>query len=642
MTAALLAMIGLPAASGVLLLLAGRRIGRASAAVSLTAAAITLAAAVVAAVTAPAVVIPFISSGGAALAVDGLSAVLLPTVAAVALLVLVFSAAEGLRPEGRFHGLMLLFMAAVLLTVTATSLPALLAAWEVMGATSYALIGFRWQQARTIPAGLTAFAVTRAADLGIYAAAGAAVASGTGWRLDELAAADGPWLHVIAAGMLIAGLGKAAQLPFSFWLSRAMEGPGPVSALLHSAAMVAMGGYLLLRLEPVLLASGWAGPVAAWIGAGTAVVLGIIALGQSDLKQLLAASTAAQLGFVVLAAGLGATAGGAAQLIAHAATKALLFLIAGAWLTAAGSKQFAALRGIGRRWTLAGTAFLVGALSLAGLPPLSLWLAKDAILATALHTNAALYAAGLMGAALAAAYSAKMIAVVWAKPSTREQAEIEQRLWDTEQRGTRRIPAATSVPLIVLALAAAVLGVLAIPGFSAPFRRLLHAQAEAESTVGELVASAGIALVVAVLVLRRGTPHIAAAKDWFGLEQIAARVLVRPMFGVADALARLDGRLDSALTGSARLLDRTAATSLAHLDGRLDAAITGSARLLDRTAATTHVLDHGVGRMLKSLSRGTAALGRLARRVQTGAVADYYAGAAVVTVCAFILLIVVR
>ncbi|MDJ0313524.1 proton-conducting transporter membrane subunit [Arthrobacter sp. H35-D1] len=641
MSAALLLMIGLPAFAGVFLLLAGRRLARAATGLSITVASLTLATAVVAAATAPAVVLPFVSPDGAALAVDGLTAVLLPTVAAVALLVLVFAGAEGLRPEGRFHGLMLLFTAAVMVTVTATSLPALLAAWEIMGATSYALIGFRWQEARTMPAGLVAFAVTRAADLGIYAAAGAAVVAGSGWRLEDLAAADGPWLHVIAAGMLIAGLGKAAQLPFSFWLSRAMEGPGPVSALLHSAAMVAMGGYLLLRLEPLLLASGWAGPAAAWIGAATAVVLGIVALTQSDLKQLLAASTAAQLGFVVLAAGLGATAGGAAQLIAHAATKALLFLVAGAWLTAVGTKQFPALRGIGRRWPVAGAAFLLGALSLAGLPPLSLWWAKDAILAAALHIHPALYAAGLIGAALAAAYSAKMIAIVWAAPSRQERTDTEQRLWDTEQAGTRGIPSAATAPLVVLAVAAAVLGILAVPGLSEPFRRLLNAEAEAESTVWELAASAVIALVVAGLVLRRGTPSIAAASHWFGLERISAAVLVRPMFVTAEALARLDGRLNAAVTGAGRMLG-DAANRAGSLDVRLNAGVNGVGRVLGRTGAETDTLDHAVDRTLGVITRGTASLGHLVRRAQTGAIADYYAGAAMVTVAAFIFLIVVR
>lgn len=641
MTAALLSAIGLPGIAGVLLLLAGRQIGRGARALSITVASLTLAAAVVAAVTAPAVVLPFVSPDGAALAVNGQGAVLLPTVAAVVLLVLLFASAEGLRPAAQFHGLMLLFTAAVMVTITATSLPALLAAWEIMGATSYALIGFRWQEAPTMPAGLVAFAVTRTADLGLYAAAGAAVIAGSGWRLDDLADADGPWLHVIAAGVLIAGLGKAAQLPFSFWLSRAMEGPGPVSALLHSAAMVAMGGYLLLRLEPLLLASGWAGPVAAWIGAATAIVLGIIALTQTDLKQLLAASTAAQLGFVVLAAGLGATAGGTAQLVAHAATKALLFLVAGAWLTAVGSKQFPALRGIGRRWPLAGATFLLGALSLAGLPPLSLWWAKDAILAVALRGSPSLYAAGLIGAALAAAYSAKMIAVVWATPSRQERADIERRLWDTEQPGTRYISPAGTIPLIVLAVAAAVLGVLAVPGISESFRALLNAQSEAESTAWELVASAVIAIVVVVLVFLRGTPRFAAAKGWFGLERIARAVLVRPMFRTGEALVRVDEHLNAAVIGSGRLLERAAAGA-GLLDERVNAVVHDSSQVMDGVAAGTNVLDRAVSRMLGLITDGTASLGRLARRAQTGAIADYYAGAAVVTVAAFILLIVVR
>ncbi|WP_417233655.1 proton-conducting transporter membrane subunit [Arthrobacter sp.] len=616
MTAALLAAVGLPAITGTFLLLAGHRANRLAPALALTAAALTLVAAIACALAMPRLVVPFISSDGAALAVDGPGAILLPAVAAVVLLVLVFAAAEGTRPAARFHGLMLVFSAAVMVTVTATSLPALLGAWEIMGATSYALIGFHWHQPTTVPSGLVAFAVTRTADLGLYAAAGAAVAAGTGWQLDALASTDGLWLHVLAAGVLVAGLGKAAQLPFSFWLSRAMEGPSPVSALLHSAAMVAMGGYLLLRLNPLLLASGWAGPAAAWIGATTAIVLGIVALAQKDLKQLLAASTAAQLGFVVLAAGIGATAGGTSQLLAHAATKALLFLAAGAWLTAVGSKQLPALHGIGRRWPVLGASFLVGALSLAGLPPLSLWLAKDAILAVALQENPALYGAGLLGSALAAAYSAKMIAVIWARPDTQGHANMEEKLWDAEEHGTRKVPAAGTVPLVVLAASAALLGATALPGLSGPFRALLGAQAEAESSGWELVASAAIAIVVAVLVLVRGVPHLAAAGNWFGLERGAQAVFVRPMFASAALLSRLDRRLEMVVLGSGRLLDRSA-TASGEVDG-------------------------SVQRALRAVLAGVNGLGRLARRAQTGAVADYYAATVLVCVAALVLLIVVR
>src|SRR5699024_6068593 len=298
-----------------------------------------------------------------ALEIDALAALTVPMVAAVTFLVLVFAARNIRQSRARFHGLMLIFSAAALATASAASLPSLLFAWEVMGATSYALIGFWWRDSDRVSAGLPAFITTRPADLGLYLAAGAALAGGAGMALDNLAGAADPWRDVIAAGILVAALGKAAQLPFSFWLSGAMSGPSPVSALLHSAAMVAMGGYLLLRIEPLLAATAWAGPTAAWIGAASAVLLGCVALAQRELKQLLAASTIAQLGFVVMAAGVGAVSGGAAHLVAHAGTKALLFLAAGVWLTMLGTENLDRLHGAARRWPVVGAAATVGALA---------------------------------------------------------------------------------------------------------------------------------------------------------------------------------------------------------------------------------------------------------------------------------------
>ncbi len=216
----------------------------------------------------PALSAPFMAGSAFGVEVDALSAVLLPAVAGVTLLVLLFASAAGTTNPARFHGLMLIFTAAVLITLTATTLPTLLFAWEIMGAASYALIGFQWSEQHRMSSGLTAFLTTRTADLGLYLAAGAALAgaaqAGTGaagsgprtaagtesMALAGLAGLPEPWRDIAAAGLLAAGLGKAAQLPFSFWLSRAMDGPSAVSALLHSAAMVAMGGYLLLRVEP--------------------------------------------------------------------------------------------------------------------------------------------------------------------------------------------------------------------------------------------------------------------------------------------------------------------------------------------------------------------------------------------------------
>ena len=613
MSAFLVAAVAVPAILGGALLLSGRKADRAAPPVAVATAIATLVASIGAVATrGAAVTAPLVTGGAFQLRVDGLSAILLPTVTAVALLVLVFAAAERTAPAGRFHGLMLLFVAAVVVTVTATTLPALLLAWEIMGATSYALIGFSWQQPIKVQGGFVAFVVTRTADLGLYLAAGAAVAAGVGWRLDALSTATGPWLSVIAAGVLVSGLGKAAQLPFSFWLSRAMEGPSPVSALLHSAAMVAMGGYLLLRLQPLLAASGWAAPTAAWIGGATAVLLGVVALAQQDLKQVLAASTASQLGFVVLAAGVGSVTGGVFQLVAHAATKALLFLAAGAWLSALGTKQLAALRGAARRWPAVGAAFAVGAATLAGLPPFSLWVAKDTVLAGAAETLPALYVVGLVGAALAAAYSSRILVILLAKPRG-----DEEQGFDDEEQGSRRVPGLSTVPLVVLAIAAAVLGLAALPPAQRALRGLLGAGVGAGPSVLELVASAAIAGIALALMVRRGGPALHVGRDWFGLEAAARAAVAGPVLRLAGLCARFDDVLDAGVEGVA-----VATVRLAAVLRRVD--------------------DRGIDAGVERIAAATAAAGSLIRRVQSGRIDSYFTAAAAVGLAAVLLLIVVR
>lgn len=609
MTWALIVAIMLPALIGAGMATAGRRSERFAIPMSLTTAGIAAIAATVAAISHAQIrggVPASLSSSGAVLRVDPLAALVLPVVAWIGLLVLIFAAADLTLPAARFHGLMLIFLSAVVVTVTATGLPLLLAAWEIMGATSYALIGFHWQDPERVAGGFTAFTVTRAGDLGIYLAAGAVVAGGGTWSLADLQTLHGPWLHVAAAGLLAAGLGKAAQLPFSFWLSRAMEGPSAVSALLHSAAMVAMGGYLLLRVEPLLAATGWAAMTAAWVGAGTAIVLGVVALSQRDLKQVLAASTAAQLGFVVLAAGVGSVNGGAAQLVAHAATKALLFLAAGAWLTATGTKQLSGLRGVAARWPAVGIFATVGAASLAGLPPLSLWYAKDVVLAAALEAQPWLYAAGLVGAALAAAYSARIIALLWRRNGDPEA------FWDDEVHGTRRIPVAAIIPLALLAAAATALALLGTP----LLHPLLAPLSGPAVSWPELLASAAIAVVVVVLTLWR-VPTTRLGLSWFGLESAVIAVVARPTMRLAAALARMDDHLAATVDRSRSALDTTAQ----------------AVRVVDE-----RVIADPAGRVGSTV----AVLGRLARRPQTGQLHHYYIAATVMIAAAAVLLLIVR
>src|SRR5918996_1327058 len=166
------------------------------------------------------------------------SLVALPLVAGAPLAVLAYATSEAELRTARFVGFMLLFAGAMLVTVTATTLAVLLMAWEVMGAMSWVLIAYHWREPESVRAAHTAFLTTPLADVGLYIAGGAALAGGIGsLALAELPAAAGLWLHVVAAGVVLAAVGKSAQLPFSFWLSQAMRGPSPGSAPLHPATM---------------------------------------------------------------------------------------------------------------------------------------------------------------------------------------------------------------------------------------------------------------------------------------------------------------------------------------------------------------------------------------------------------------------
>lgn len=616
MTAVVWLLVLLPAVAGAALCTAGRAADRAAPWLSVaTATVVTLLAAVAGLASGvPRVATDFVGGAAFGLAVDPLAAVVAPTVGAVTLLVLLFAAGDIEDARARFHGLMLLFTAAVMVTVTSTTLVTLLLGWEVMGATSYALIGFWWRDDDRVSAGGTAFLTTRAADLGLYLAAGAALAGGAGLGLDALPASSPGWRHVVAAGVLVAALGKAAQLPFSFWLSRAMLGPSPVSALLHSAAMVAMGGYLLLRTAPLLDATGWAAPTASWIGASTALLLGAVALAQRDLKQLLAASTSAQLGFVVLAAGSSAIAGGTAHLVAHAATKAVLFLAAGAWLSAVGTKQLAGLRGVARRWPVVGVAFAIGALSLAGVVPLSLWATKDAVLAGAHEQSTALYVVALAGAALSAAYAGKALLLVWRRPG--DGAEAVERHWDAELLGRHRVGWLEQGPMVVLAAGAAVLGVLALPPAGEALQRALGVPGEPSAGPGELALSAVLALVVLAAVSRWRPPEPTWAREWLGLEPLTQAVVVRPVLALAERLARFDDRVLAAA------VDRAAGGTLAL--GRLTVGV-----------------ERRVDAAVEAVATGARRLGAAARRPQTGQLHQYYLQTLAVLAAGALLLLVV-
>lgn len=616
---ALALLVLLPAVVGAVLLL-GRRAGdRAAGPLAVGVSVVVAVLAALVAITRPAISAPFLGlvpGGDLALAADGLSAVLVVTVALVAAAATVFAYADlpGDAARGRFFGYLLLFTAAMLVTVTATTLPTLLLAWELMGATSYALIGFRWDVPGKLAAGTTAFLATRAGDLGLYVAAGAALAGSGSLVLDDLATADGGWADVAAAGILLAALGKSAQLPFSAWLSAAMAGPSPVSALLHSATMVAAGGYLLLRTQPLLESTGWAATTAAWAGALTALVLGAVACAQQDLKQLLAASTAAQIGFVVLAAGVGATAGGTAQLVAHAAVKAALFVAAGAWLTSLGTKQLDGLRGAARRHRGLGAAAVVAALALAGVPPLSLWATKDEVLAGV--DGGVLRLVALAAAALSAAYAGRILLVVLSRSDADAGAGA---VLDVEGTGTRVVPRLATEVAVVLAAGAAGLGVLVLPAVAEAFKGVLGADGQASPSGSELLISA--ALAFGVLTLTLAAPGVVSAAGatplarWAGLRLLLSP---RPAMALARAAATVDERvLDRAVMAVAAGVRRVA----------------GVASRVDRDVVDGSVV---------GIASGFRRAGTAARRPQTGLLHQYYAQAVAGLGVLLVLLLLVR
>jgi NADH-quinone oxidoreductase subunit L len=586
-------LIGVPLVAGAGLLVLRPASDRAAPGIGIATAAIAVILAVLAAIERPAVSAPLIDGLPIGLAVDGLSAVMVVTVAVVLLAVLVYAAGDFGRAEAhsRFYGLMLVFAGAMLITVTATNLVTLLLAWEVMGAMSYALIAFWWRDTDRAASGMVAFLTTRAGDVGLYLAAGAALAGGAlELDLGGLAGLPDGWRDAVAAGVVLAALGKSAQLPFSFWLSRAMAGPSPVSALLHSATMVAAGAYLLLRLQPLLGATGWAGPLVAWIGVLTALALAAVAAAQSDLKQLLAASTCSQIGFMLLAAGTNGVTAGTGQLVAHAATKSLLFLGAGAWLTALGTKKLEELRGAARRHPLLGITFTIGALSLAGVPPLSIWFTKDAVLSTALHTSPALYIVGLAAVIVSGAYVGRALAFVWAQPHGQAEA---------------RVSVLSQVPLPLLAAASALLGVVIAPQFSLSWWEL---------------ALSGLLAVAGVLVAFRWTGPSPGGPlvNWLGLEPSARRLVVAPTLSLASALARFD---DKAVDGGVRA---AAAVGVAF------------ARVVNARVELT------LDAVVAWIARSAQALGRWARRPQTGQLHHYYAQAMVALLLLAVLLMIVR
>src|SRR5258708_27150553 len=346
---------------------------------------------------------------------EPLNAVLSMTVAVVAACVLVYAVGymRVERDQVRFYAELSFFVAAMQTLVLAGDWLLFLAAWELIGLASYLLIGFWFEQQDVPRAASRAFLITRAADLGLYLGIFVLVTATGTTQMGDTLHVGGP--HALAASLLllVAAMGKSAQVPFHGWLQDAMLGPTPVSALLHSATLVAAGAILLVRVspmlpEPALFAIGI-------IGGLTILLTGLMAIAQRDLKRLLASSTSSEVGFMLVAIGAGSPMAGLAHLVAHAAMKSSLFLGAGIFQRAYETTSLDGLRGAGRRLTSAFTLFALAALALAGMPPLAGFWSKDAIDAATLASPlaAVLAPSAIAGTLLTGIYMARALRLLW-------------------------------------------------------------------------------------------------------------------------------------------------------------------------------------------------------------------------------------
>lgn len=355
--------------------------------------------------------------------VDAISAPMLVVVTLVAACVQVYSlgymADEPAPALGRYFAWHSLFIFAMAALVVAPNLLQLLGAWELVGLCSYLLIGFYWQKPSAGKAAVKAVWVTRFADIGLMTGIVVLYATTGGFSWDAPLSSGAA--TAIAALLFLGVMGKSAQVPLHVWLPDAMEGPTPVSALLHAATMVAAGVFLVVRAFPIFSAAPDVLTAMTWIGAVTAIVAAATALVQDDIKKVLAYSTCSQLGYMVAGLGTGSFFGGYFHLTTHAFFKALLFLGAGSVIHAVHSNDVREMGGLLKKTPITAVLFVTGSLALAGVPPFAGFFSKDLILEELYHAHAwGPLALLLAGAGLTAFYMTRVVCLAFfGKPSHR-------------------------------------------------------------------------------------------------------------------------------------------------------------------------------------------------------------------------------
>jgi NADH-quinone oxidoreductase subunit L len=452
----------------------------------------------------------------ATILVDPLSVFMICVVSGVSMLIHLYSVGYLERDRGyvRFFSYLNFFVFSMLLLVLAGNFLLLIVGWAFVGAASYMLISFWYRRTTATSAGIKAFVINVVGDVGLVL--GTFFIFRHTHTLDFLGSfAAAP--HVFKSGgaditagcllLLVGAIAKSAQVPLHTWLPDAMEGPTPVSALIHAATMVTAGVYLIARMYPLFQLAPAAGDTGAVIGCLTLLIAGTIGLVATDIKRVIAYSTMSQIGYMIMAVSVGGYTAGLFMLMAHAFYKALLFMAAGSLIAAMGGNQsLERMSGFRRALPFTFGAFVVGGLALAAVPPLSGYFAKDSVLDFVAGRGGwhwALWALGYVGAVLTALYTGRMVFRAFFGEPCAEAVELEHgHLFHPEQPtnpasgeiedtdvgfpGPEHVIAERSrsmrVPMVVLGVLSVVGGIVAIPKTTSWLQNFL-APTFAQSTI---------------------------------------------------------------------------------------------------------------------------------------------------------------
>jgi NADH-quinone oxidoreductase subunit L len=496
--------------------------------------------------------------------VDPLSAVMMLVVSGVGGLIVWYSMGymAGDDEERRYFAYMSLFVFSMLLLVEAGNFLLLLVGWGLVGLVSYLLIGFWHQRPEAVAAAKKAFVMNAVGDA-TFALAAVLLVWETGTLellgvFEEAGGLSETTVNLVALGLLGGAVAKSAQVPLHTWLPDAMEGPTPVSALIHAATMVTAGVYLLVRAHPIFEAAVDVQHIAAVLGTVTLLLAGLVALVQWDIKRVIAYSTMSQIGYMFLAAGIGAYGFAIFHLMTHAFFKALLFMAAGVVIHhLAGEQDMRRMGGLKSVLPRTHVAFLVGTVALVGLPPFAGFWSKDAILASALDLGGGLgwtlLVAGFAGTLLTGAYAFRLYYTVFHG----KQAAVAHEPHGPEvvhvETAHAEGPLSMLVPVGILTVLATVGGLLSIPGVWHPFSHWVGETAEGlvEPTAGQDYLTSAIAVALGLvgfyvarsafqrerqLVTHPNTWRILERKLYF--DELYDALFYRPAVALANALRR--------------------------------------------------------------------------------------------------------